>query len=128
MTKKKLQPKNMLFAGIGIVLLVVTLTWGIRTYQFTQQAMRVKGIVSRLNSGGSHPQIRFITQEGKEIEYPQNGLIFGYKTGDEVEVLYHTKNPHQAAINTFGALWGFPCLCFVLGLVFVLVATVDAKR
>lgn len=116
------QIRYMLFAGVGISVLLFASIWGFRTSKFINQAISAKGIVTKLNSGGSHPQIKFITQDGKGIEYPQSGLIFGYKTGDEVHVLYNAQNPLNASINTFGALWGFPLLCLVIGLLFVFVA------
>lgn len=114
--------KRMLFIGIGVIVILATLAWGLLTYQFINQAATTEGEIIKLNAGGSHPEIKFTTQEGKEIDYPQGGLIFGYKAGDKVEVLYDPKNPKRASINTFGALWGFPGLIFVLGLVFVVVA------
>lgn len=113
--------KRMFFLIIGLVVIISASLWGIFVYQFISQAAAVQGEVIKLNSGGSHPQIRFTTQEGKEIEYPQNGLIFGYEVGDKVGVLYDQRNPKNASVNTFGALWGFPILILTLGLIFVIV-------
>lgn len=111
----------MLFLGVGIVVIIIVLVWAGINYQFVKQATSAQGEVVKLNSGGSHPEIKFTTQDGKEIEYPQSGLIFGYKIGDKVEVLYDAQNPQRASINTFGAIWGFPVLVLTLGLIFVIV-------
>jgi hypothetical protein len=113
--------KRMLFIGLGIVVILFVLVWGWLNYQFINQANSAQGEVIKLNSGGSHPEIKFITKDGREIEYPQSGLIFGYKIGDKVEVLYDSQTPKRASINTFGALWGFPVLLFILGLIFIIV-------
>jgi hypothetical protein len=38
--------------------------------------------------------------------------------GDKVDVLYDPQNPRKASLNSFGALWGFPALLLILGLIF----------
>ena len=111
----------MIFIFIGVFVFLIVAIWGSLTYQFISRSATAQGKVIRLNSGGSHPEIKFTTGDGKEVEYPQSGLIFGYKTGDTVEVLYDSQNPKKASINSFGALWGFPALIFVLGLLFIIV-------
>ncbi len=111
----------MLSASLGIIIIIIAIGWGIKTYQFVKYGIQVKGTVVRLNAGGSHPQIKFTTQDGKEIEFPQGGLIFGYKVGDDVDVLYNLQNPQDAAVNSFGVFWGFPLLFFAIGFIFILV-------
>ena len=61
----------MIFIGVGVVVILATVAWGILTYQFINQAAIAQGEVIKLNSGGSHPEIKFMTRDGKEIEYPQ---------------------------------------------------------
>lgn len=121
MKSKSTQIKNMLSASLGIIIIIIAIGWGIKTYQFVKYGIQVKGTVVRLNAGGSHPQIKFTTQDGKEIEFPQGGLIFGYKVGDDVDVLYNLQNPQDAAVNSFGVFWGFPLLFFAIGFIFILV-------
>jgi hypothetical protein len=113
--------KRMIFIGVGVLVILAALVWAVSTYQFINQAATAQGEVIKLNSGGSHPEIKFTLPDGQEIEYPQSGLIFGYKVGDKVEILYDAKNPKNASLNTFGALWGFPVLILTLGLIFVIV-------
>jgi hypothetical protein len=107
-----------LFALVGVLVIVGVLVWGLQTYQFIKSSLSAQGTVAALNSGGSHPQIKFTTGEGKEVEYAQNGLIYGYRIGDQVTVLYDPQNPREASVNTLGALWGFNLLGFILGVCF----------
>ncbi len=108
----------MLFIFIGTIVILGTLFWGVSNRQFIKNAATAKGVVTKLNSGGSHPEIKFTTTDGRTVEYPQGGLISGYQVGDEVSVLYDEKNPQTAVINSFGALWGFPLFLFILGICF----------
>lgn len=116
------QIRRMLFGIVGILILGGAVIWGISNWLFINRAETAQGSVTKLNAGGSHPEITFTTNDGKTIEYPQGGLIFGYHVGDEVIVYYDRENPQNCVINSSGALWGFPALVFVLGLVFVGVA------
>jgi hypothetical protein len=106
------------FALVGVLIIFGVLAWSLKTYQFINNSLSAQGTVVALNAGGSHPQIKFTTTEGKEIEYSQNGLIFGYQIGDQVTVLYNPQNPLEASVNTPGALWGFNLLGFILGVCF----------
>ncbi len=95
---------------------------------FVKNAARAPGIVSALNAGGSHPQIEFVSQAGTAVSYPQGGLIFGYRTGDAVQVLYRPADPRRTAcIDSFGALWFLPIL-FALGSAFFAAASFIAFR
>lgn len=114
--------KCMFFAVIGVFVVLAALGWGLTVYHFAANAVRAEGEVIKLNSGGSHPQIRFTANDGQTVEYPQGGLIFGYSSGDRIRVLYDPQSPRNASIDSFGALWGFPVLLLILGLIFVLVA------
>ena len=98
--------KAFLPTGLGIALLVIALLLGMRTSSFVKRATAVPGVVEALNAGGSHPQIQFTTPEGARISYPQGGLIFGYKTGQAVRVLFEPHDPAGTArIDAIGALW-----------------------
>ena len=105
-------------AGIGMILFVGV--WTFSTYHFIQTASSAPGQVTQLRAGGSHPEIEFLSVEGKTISYPQNGLIFGYRVGDRVSVLYDPQRPYDACIDSFGALWGFHVMILFMGLVFVI--------
>ena len=107
--------KNFIFIVVGILIIIGAAVWTFVNWRFANEAAESRGVVIKLNAGGSHPQIKFTTADGKEIEYPQGGLIFGYKPGDEVTVLYEKQNPQNATVNSFSALWGFPTLALILG-------------
>lgn len=109
-----------LFILIGLGIIIGTVTFGYQTLQFIKNASSAKGVVTELNAGQYHPTVKFTTQEGEEIEYPQNGWNKGYEVGEEAEVLYDSQNPqNDPCVNTFGALWGFHILDLILGIVFV---------
>jgi hypothetical protein len=100
--------------GCGLVALVT----GLSQAAFVSRAATAQGVVARLNAGGSHPEIAFEVG-GRHFEYPQGGLIFGYRPGEAVEVLYDPANPAHACLQSAGALWFVPGLMTVIGLVWV---------
>ena len=111
-----------IIALVGVIIIAGILAWSVKTYRFVSSAAATEGTIVALNAGGSHPNIKFNAGEGKEIEYAQNGLIFGYRVGDKAAILYNPQNPQEACVNTFGALWGFQTLGFILGICFVGIA------
>jgi Protein of unknown function (DUF3592) len=119
--------KRMIFGIIGIIIVITAGIWGWTIREFVNHSETAKGIVTKLNSGGSHPEIKITTKDGKEIEYPQGGLIFGYQVGDEVSVYYDPQNPKNCVLNSFGALWGFPLLAFTLGICFICATLLTSK-
>ncbi len=111
--------RALVFAIVGLVVLLFS-AWQLFTIRsFIARAQKTEGTVVWLNSGGSHPEIRFRVPSGQAITYAQNGLIFGFKEDDTVTVLYDPAKPQDASIDDAGALWGFPSLFALLGLVFV---------
>lgn len=104
------------FIIAGFFVIAGDLFFGYRTFQFTKNAASAEGVVSGLNYGASHPQIKFTAQDGREIQYAQNGLIGGYAVNERVKVLYEPQNPSNACVDSFGALWGFQTLALILGM------------
>jgi len=83
---------------------------------FTRAASVASGVVTRLNAGGSHPEIEFMTTSGTKVTYPQGGLIFGYRPGQQVRVLYDPQDPSKTAcVDSFGAMWFVPLMLTGLG-------------
>lgn len=112
--------RSLIFGLIGIALLATAVYMIFARYEFLSQAQQAPGVVKVLNAGGSHPEIEFISADKQVISYPQGGMIFGYKVGQPVPVLYRRDNPHSTAvIQDSGALWGSPVLLGFMGLVFV---------
>jgi len=112
--------KAIVFLAVGAGLLVAAVVAGIAIRGFVGRAASAPGVVSHLNAGGSHPEIEFTTASGERISYPQGGLIFGYRPGQKVRVLYGQENPRGTArMDAFGALWFAPLMLLVLGLALI---------
>jgi hypothetical protein len=102
--------------AIGIGLLVVAAFTARSNWEFLQTSIIVPGEVVRLNAGGSHPQIEFLTKAGEHISYPQGGMIYGMKVGDRVNVRYLPDTPSQSAtVDKFGAVWNWTLLTLIMG-------------
>ena len=109
-----------LFSVVGGLMLFTSLGWFINNRQWVKGASRAPGRVVALNHGGSHPQIEFKAADGKVTSYSQDGLIFGYKVGDEVTVLYDPAKPHEANLESFGSIYGFNLMIAIMGLAFLI--------
>jgi F0F1-type ATP synthase membrane subunit c/vacuolar-type H+-ATPase subunit K len=113
--------KAIVFLMIGVGLLVASVANGMAIRGFVGRSASAPGVVSHLNAGGSHPEIEFTTSSGEKISYPQGGLIFGYRPGQSVRVLYSQENPRGTArVDAFGALWFTPLMLFGLGLALII--------
>ena len=103
---------------VGLGLLAASLLMALQTSRFVSTATRQDGTVTRLNAGGSHPQISFATPDGTGVSYPQGGLIAGMSVGQAVQVLYDPADPAGSArLDSFGSLWGESLAVFVCGAV-----------
>ena len=92
---------------VGLVLLAGAAWDASQTRNFLAAASVGKGAVTRLNAGGSHPQIDFHQQDGSVVSYPQGGLIDAFHTGQLVRVLFNPANPAATArVDSLGSLWG----------------------
>jgi hypothetical protein len=81
---------------------------------FEHGAVRAPGKVIALNAGQAHPEVRFTTERGETIDFAQGGFV-SEAVGNDVVVLYHPDNPRDAAVDAFGARYGFPVLSLVMG-------------
>ena len=91
----------------GVMLLVAAAVSAFQVSRFVAGALQDDGTVTRLNAGGSHPQIAFRTQDGSIVSYPQGGMIAGFRVGQAVRVLYDAMDPSGTArVRSFGSLWG----------------------
>jgi len=107
----------MIFLMAGAGLLVAAVGMGLSARGFNARAASAPGVVIRLNAGGSHPEIEFTAASGETISFPQGGLIFGYRPGQKVRVLYGPEDPRgTACIDAFGALWFAPLVLVTLGI------------
>jgi uncharacterized protein DUF3592 len=108
---------GLLFALIGLGLLVIGCFAGAAKQAFIRDAAAAEGSVTRVLAGGTHPGIEFVAGSGKTIVFPQGGWTFGYRPGERVRVLYDPGAPTQSAcVDSFGTLWFTPLLLAALGL------------
>jgi Protein of unknown function (DUF3592) len=121
-------PKSFFFFLIGIVIVGGSLAWFHNQKKFIDNALSAPGVVVATKHGSSHPTVKFKAASGEDVEYPQNGLVFDYKIGDQVEVFYAKDNPRNAEINTWGAIWGFPAIGVFAGLFFMIMALLNNKN
>ena len=99
---------------IGIGLLVGAAVNVQSTREFFRTSNIASGRVVRLNVGGYHPQIEFVTNTGERISYPQGGLISKIKEGDAVSVRYLADDPtHSATADVFAAIWDTPLVLWI---------------
>jgi hypothetical protein len=102
---------------VGLAVLAAAVYSAIERNGFVHTAARVEGVVSVLNAGGSHPQVTFVI-DGRTISLPQGGLIFGYRAGDKVHVLFNIADPAgTATLDALGAIWFVPLMLGGIGLV-----------
>ena len=121
--------KSIVFLMVGVILLMVVALMMISTRNFLQEAVTAPGQVVALPSGGSHPQIEFVTRDGQRISYSQDGWIFGFKVGDKVTVLYRPEEPfHTATIDQFGAVWGGVIFILPLGIIFFFIGLLGVLK
>lgn len=91
--------RSLIFGLIGIALLAIAVYMIFARYEFLSQAQQAPGVVKALNAGGSHLEIEFTSADNHVIFYPQGGMIFGYKVGQPVQVLYRTENPQAPPLS-----------------------------
>ena len=104
--------------GFGLILLVVAASMAGQSWRFAQGSLTAPGIVTRLEAGPSHPEIRFTTRAGEVVTYSQGGLVFGYRAGQGVRVRYDPAAPRtRANVDTWLATWGLALAVGGLGLV-----------
>ncbi|WP_299454489.1 DUF3592 domain-containing protein [uncultured Microscilla sp.] len=99
---------------VGVVLFI--LGGGVAVYGFTfwqktqnlkKNGIRTKGTVYEIGSKAIYrfPFVKFTTKKGEEIRFRSklevNVDLFNYKIGQEVDVIYHKYNPHNARIDKF---------------------------
>ncbi len=91
----------------GAALALAGAATAFRASRFIAGAVVADGAVTRLNAGGSHPQIAFRTRDGATVSYPQGGMIAGFRVGQAVRVYYDPADPSGSAmVRSFGSVWG----------------------
>lgn len=73
-------------AGLGAI--IGACAGAVSTRNFLQTAACAPGVVTRLNAGGFHPEIRFTAGLGQIVNSPQGGMIKRYRVGEWVSLLH----------------------------------------
>ncbi|MCO1369849.1 DUF3592 domain-containing protein [Burkholderia multivorans] len=112
---------------IGVGFLIAAAFSVQSTREFLRNSIIVPGRVVKLNAGGYHPEIEFVTKSGEHVSYPQGGiLIAAMKVGQDVEVRYSPEQPiPTATVNTFRAIWDMPIFLATMGLGAILVGLMN---
>lgn len=119
-----------IFGGIGAILLLIALFFGISTQLFISQAEVANGTVISAASPNTTRRtvatISFTAANGQQVEF--NSQVSSsppeFTAGQRVLVYYDPANPAGSARpNSFLSLWFLPMLFGILGLVFFGVGT-----
>lgn len=114
--------KAVLFLLVGAGLMIAAIATTFNTLDFLQTSLVAPGHVTELNHGGSHPEVAITTRSGERVSYPQNGLIFGLKPGDEVQVRYLPDSPRTSArADLVGSIWGWSIVTGLIGFIALVV-------
>src|SRR4051794_376600 len=119
------KPFELIFGGIGLVLLLVALGFAINTALFISQAAVADGTVIAAAPPGSTYKsvatITFTTNSGREVEFTSSVRTSPpeFRQGQRVRVFYNPSDPAGSAqAESFISQWFFPALFGFLGLVF----------
>ncbi len=112
---------------VGVVLLAASAWTAFSTWRWLQRSVAAPGHVSRLNAGGSHPEIELVTATGPKVSFPQGGLVAAWRVGDDVPVRYDPAAPTEdPSIDRVAAIWTVPLAALFAG--FVTIASALAVR
>lgn len=91
----------------GIVVAIYGFSFLIKQNDLEDNGIKVKGTVIDINVKAIYrsPFVQFTTLEGEEIiflsDLEVNHVMFDYVIGQEVDVIYHKDDPHNAKIDAF---------------------------
>jgi hypothetical protein len=111
---------GIIFAALGLGMLIGTFFWYRNTRSFLAEATRTEGTVIDLVGSHYRPIVHFTDRHGQEIEFTSStgSNPPAYSIGQKVEVLYRPNEPQTAAIDSFFSLWGVSVILGGLGGVF----------
>ncbi|QDH79612.1 DUF3592 domain-containing protein [Echinicola soli] len=120
---------SVVFATIGMALLVVAFMSYQSTNDWLDEAMKTDGTVIAFQSSYSdgttlyRPVIQFEDKGGNNVIFHSSTASSppAYSKGENVTVLYPESNPNEAKIEGFFSLWGMVVIVGGIGMVFFLV-------
>jgi len=116
------------FGNIGLPMLLFGLLGFIYTFLFVLTSKKAKGVVtgftsSRSSKGGTmyHPVYTFKTEDGQDVtrEDKLGSTPPAFEVGQEVQVLYNSRNPQNSKIKNFSGLYYTPSILFFMGAIFL---------
>ncbi|KPJ32088.1 hypothetical protein BMUNKI379_25150 [Burkholderia multivorans] len=118
--------KGVAFVVIGVGFLIAAAINVQLTREFMRTSIMVPGEVVKLNAGGYHPEIEFVTKAGERVSYPQGGIMSKMAVGDRLQVRYLAENPIPTArIDRFDSIWGNAVFFAVFGLGFIVCGLIN---
>ena len=108
--------KIVLSVTIGIGFLVFAAISARYTRDFVQSSVVVPGRVVNLKFGGHHPEVEFVTKDGRRLSLHQSAF-FSVDVGDQIQVRYRLDAPLQTArLDVFSSIWGDSVVLSLMGL------------
>jgi len=92
----------------GVAVAIYGFSFLLEQNDLEANGVRVKGTVIEINEKAIYrsPFVQFATLEGEEITFLSdlevNHMMFDYMIGQEVNVIYHKDDPHNAKMMLFG--------------------------
>jgi len=100
-----MRKSNYIALGIGTALSIATAVSIYWQADFVESSLTARGEVVRLNAGGHHPEIAFVTKAGDRTSFPA-GSFTSVEIGDAVPVRYDPAAPRETArIDTLFGIW-----------------------
>lgn len=110
----------------GIVMICIGVYFTASHIKFVHNAERATGVIieilSKRTAKGTNlynPIVRYLPLRYEEpIQFTARPGLWSwlYKVGEEVTVVYHLDNPHEAKIKSFWMLWFLPLITMMFGL------------
>jgi len=126
------------FAGLGTLLLLGGIGFGMKKQQFLSHAEQTQGTVIGMvqhisnHQGYGHtyaPVFTFHDKTGKEwtVTSGSGSSPPAYHVGESVKVYYSPEKPSDAEVQGFFSLWGGSFIIGIIGLVQLLLGLAGAK-
>jgi hypothetical protein len=119
-------PIGSVFLTVGTCIFAFGLFIGTKNYEFVNSAQKTSATVIRLDvvhdstsREDLYRPVFAFSLDGRTIEFPSQSSSrpAGFQEGETVDILYNPKNPKDAKVNSFDALWLGVIVALFLGLV-----------
>ncbi|MBK5142975.1 DUF3592 domain-containing protein [Budviciaceae bacterium BWR-B9] len=115
-----------IFTLTGLLLLSLAGYVGYSAYSLEGNGTKTTGTIIALN--GTHPVVRFVTEEGERVTFESSFGSSSYKEqlGNDIDVVYRPDAPQQAELGGFFSQYLVPIILGIMGLVFTLIGIIPA--